>query len=162
MRFHSEIYKNFLLVSCIYVSSLRPSPGTTNNCEITFTPIIEMYAAKIQRMLGQEAMEVDEIENTMHVEQPSTSDCQPTPTVSTLYQSISRNPQSLEELIDQSKVQDSCSSNDQGLGNIMEGNLELEQAQTIFRKVFGTKIPMDDEYDWTSRNNFKVPCTNGL
>ena len=127
-----------------------------------------MYAAKIQRMLGQEAMEVDESENIMDeetgegVEQPSTSDCQPTPTVSTLYQSISRNPQSLEELIDQSKVQDSCSSNDQGLGNIMEGNLELEQAQTIFRKVFGTKIPMDDEYDWTSRNNFKVPCTNGL
>ena len=152
----------------MYVSSLRPSPGTANNCEITFTPIIEMYAAKIQRMLGQEAMEVDEIENTMHVEteegvdQPSTSDCQPTPTVSSLYKSIERNPQSLEELIDRSKVQDSCSSNDQGLGNIMEGNLELEQAQAIFQKVFGTEIPMDGEYDWRKRDNFKVPCTNDL
>ena len=113
-------------------------------------------------------MEIDDSENTMHVEteegveQPSTSNCQPTPTISTLYKSIAEKPQSVEELIDQSKVQDSCSSNDQGLGNIMEGKLELEQARAIFKKIFGEDIPMDGEYDWTRRDHFQGPCTNDL
>lgn len=129
----------------------RPSPGEANNCEITFTPIIEMYAARIQRTLGQEAMEVDEGER---VEQPSTSGCKPTPTVSSLYNSIEGKMGGIEEMIDESKAEESCGT-DEGMGSVIDGKLELEQANAIFRKVFGIDIPMEGENDWQKRDHFK-------